>query len=86
MLEWTMALPWWNRTRELRHVRVNKDTTILLASGLNVTVTKNSLISPVRKAYLPRDHRFSSFCDETVEMIADTGAGFGKIQLVDIDM
>lgn len=85
MVKWTMALPWWKRTRELRHARINKDTTVLTMARGSVPLKKGSFISPVRKTYLPRDLGFSDF-DESEYIMADTGMGFGRISLDDVDL
>lgn len=85
MVEWAMSLPWWNRDRESKYARIINDTHVTLSGGGSAPLKKGALISPVRKAYLPRDHRWSSYYDETKEMVADTPAGFGKVSLEDVE-
>jgi hypothetical protein len=81
-----MALPWWQRPRTNKNMRVNKHTTFLRADGKTISIDKNSFIAPVRKKYLPDGHYFEGQCDETRYILADTHKGFGMLDLADVDI
>lgn len=85
VVELNMEKLWWKRPRTTKHPRTTNDTFVKLSNYKNLPIKKNTLVTPVRKCYLPYGHWFRCICDEEYDMIVDTYLGLGIISLKDVE-
>ena len=76
---------WWKRNKTTRHPRTLNDTYIKLSNRTNVTIPKNTLVTPVRKAHLPYGHWFRNVVDEEYDMVVDCYLGLGILSIKEVE-